>query len=814
MLSNVPEELRVNMPWMCCNIVQEPISLKPTKVPINPHTGKIASVTDPNSWGPFYLCESLRQYVSCISIVLYANCGYTCIDLDHSDDPVVQERTQNIIKVINSYTERSHSGKGYHIWVKGTVPAGRRRSNVEVYSESRHMVTTGDVYLNVPIRECQDLLMQLWEELGEEKTIIGTGIDKPQTCSDYDILAIASTAANGPHFIDWFEGRWGDYYPSQSECDFALINCISYYTQNRAQIARIFRSSVLGQRQKAKRQKYVDYMINRSFDNILPDIDFDTLRNNLEQQLAAKRQAVIPPETHQEPPQSVNEPQLMQVPAVTEISPDSAVHAASDISEYSNIQIPECVEYPAPEPVYHEKPKKKSKKHDEPKSKYSVPPGLMGEIAMFVFNSAPRPVPEIAIAAAMGLMSGVCGRSYNISGTGLNTYTFLLAKTGRGKESMRKGINKLLHEACKTVPAASMFMGPAKIASPEALVKYIAKSSNCFISVLGEFADTLKRMSNDSYNPQQQGVRIAMLDLYNQSGKDDVLGSLIYSDKDKNTEVTKAPAFSIIGEATPEKFYKYLTKDMIEEGLLPRCTIIEYLGDRVPANKQHATVMPTTQLVDKFSMLCAYALQLNNGNNVVQVGIDKEAQVIIDDFDTYCDKQVNSSDSAIGELWTRAHMKVLKLAGLLAVGVHYTNPVVNLECAEWAVKMIYDDVVNLIAKFDTGDIGASSVQNDQIVDIRKAFHKYLTSDWAELEKANGASLATHSIKVVPHSYVSSYCRQRSSFKNDRLGPIPALRTCLQSLLDSDEIRELTPMDKKTKGYSGNARLFMISGMKI
>jgi hypothetical protein len=57
------------------------------------------------------------------------------------------------------------------------------------------------------------------------------------------------------------------------------------------QIARIFRASKLGKRDKAKRQDYVNGMINRSFDRMLPPIDFDGMKNALEDKLAKDNSA-------------------------------------------------------------------------------------------------------------------------------------------------------------------------------------------------------------------------------------------------------------------------------------------------------------------------------------------------------------------------------------------------------------------------------------------------------------------------------------------------------------------------------------------
>ena len=58
------------------------------------------------------------------------------------------------------------------------------------------------------------------------------------------------------------------------------------------------------------------------------------------------------------------------------------------------------------------------------------PPGLMGDIARFIYDAAPRPVAEVALTGAIGLMAGICGRAFNISTTGLNLYCLMLAHTG------------------------------------------------------------------------------------------------------------------------------------------------------------------------------------------------------------------------------------------------------------------------------------------------------------------------------------------------------------------------------------------------
>ena len=130
---------------------------------------------------------------------------------------------------------------------------------------------------------------------------------------------------------------------------------------------------------------------------------------------------------------------------------------------------------------------------------FSYPPGLIGEIARYAYAAAIRPVHEIALAGAIATLAGIVGRQYNISSTGLNLYILLLARTGTGKESIASAIDRLFAEVHKTVPAAETFLGPSRFASGQALNKRFQKQP-CFVSILGEFGDTMKRLSGPRAN--------------------------------------------------------------------------------------------------------------------------------------------------------------------------------------------------------------------------------------------------------------------------------------------------------------------------
>ena len=251
----IPEELRLLPNW-CLWKYEWPNGKdkKPTKVPYQIN-GYKCDVTNPNNWISFneaFACLQSSNYDGLGFI--FTNSGYTGIDLDDTcGDAVAYERQINIFSEFNSYSERSPSGKGLHIIVKGSVPQGRRRSFVEIYSTGRYFTMTGDVYNNRPIVDNQLLLQSLYEQMAAQPKISAYTGNEPETQNDDEIIKQAESASNGDKFKSLYSGDWQSYYSSQSEADFAIIDIIAFYTQNRNQIARIFRKCALGARDKAKR---------------------------------------------------------------------------------------------------------------------------------------------------------------------------------------------------------------------------------------------------------------------------------------------------------------------------------------------------------------------------------------------------------------------------------------------------------------------------------------------------------------------------------------------------------------------------------
>jgi len=759
---NIPLELQQLNQW--CTWSYEDIgSAKPTKVPN-------ASVTDPSTWQSFKDVVNTFAHGKCdgIGFIFSDNDPYAGIDLDDTKgDWLAVERQQKIFKEFDSYSEKSPGGQGLHIIIKGSIPVGRKRSHIEIYSSKRYFTFTGDVYHNKPIEERQQLLSMLYEQMGASipQTIMFTG-DKEERHKDQQIIEQASLASNGEKFKAYLKGEWQSLHPSQSEADFAFIDIVAFYSRNKKQIARIFRSSPLGQREKAKRDDYVEYMIHRSFDKMLPPIDIEGFGIKVEQALRKDGDAPA------------------KYKSTTDISPQH--ETVSSVGGTKTIDLP---------------------------------PGLLGEIAQFIYAASPRPVPEIALAGAIGLMAGICGRAYNVSDTGLNQYILLLARTGRGKEIISGGIHKLINAIRQQVPTAAEFIGPDEIASGPALYKYLS-TTPCFVSVLSEFGLRLSQMADADGASPSTTLRKMYLQLYAKSGFDNVANASIYSDKDKNIQPIQSPAFSIIGESTPHTFYNNLTEEMILEGLLPRFLLIEYEGDRVARNKNHASAQPSFSLVEKLVAIAANAKTVMNNTprKVIKCEFTKSAEALADEFDLKCDKIINnkSNQEAIVELWNRAHLKVLKLAAIVAIGVNMWQPVIEEAHVQWAINLVENDINTLSKRFDTGDIGSNTTEIKQIELLIKIVKNYIMSDFETIEKYLGKdekAKMLHQHKVIPYVFLSRKLLTYAPFKNDKRGPTEALKRCLKIMCDRDSFRELSKHDMSNR-FGSTSIAFVVSDPNI
>ncbi len=726
----IPVELQMLDQWVLVGANKEPI---------DPVTGNLASVTNPATWGS-YSVATKNSRNGLVGFVLTERDPYCLIDIDDKESnpatPEQRERQAKVLTAFDSYTERSVSGTGYHIIIKGSIPRGIDQDHIGVYSKERYMIMTGRVVREKPINDYHDLVNRLYSEATQTSNRAEL-VDGVATLSDAELVEKAGNAVNGEKFNSLCSGYFSEY-PSQSEADFALLSIIAFYTEDNEQVRRIFRMTALGKRDKAKRDRYLNDALSK---------------------IRAKQQAI----------------------------PTADLSGLIAKAKEASLEI---AEEPAPDIESAEVP-------------FDLPPGLIGDLTTYFYQSAVRPVPEVALAAAIGIIAGVAGRSYNISGTGLNQYIILLARTGAGKEGALSGIESLLYATRMQVPMIEQFLGPAAFASGQALVK-VLNERPCFVSVLGEFGLTLQQLSDSRANSASIMLRKVLLDLYAKSGWNRMLRSSVYSDTDKNTKVIQAPNVTILGESTPETFFDGLEASHVSEGLIPRFSVIEYKGPRPPRNR-HAGFAPPPDLIKRFIDLVVVSQSTSSNNTCGQVIMDEEATDLMDAFDELADRTMNASHFEVAmQLWNRAHLKALKMAGLIAVGCNTHTPVVTGPIAQWAIDYVKRDINTMMTRFSTGDIGRGD--SKQFNDMKRIIKNFFVTAPKTMQPAE---VNMRDDGLITYRHILRCGAPISSFKNDRAGATQAIKKTLQALVDGGELVQVPAMTVNTKyKFSGVAYIMV------
>jgi Protein of unknown function (DUF3987) len=430
------------------------------------------------------------------------------------------------------------------------------------------------------------------------------------------------------------------------------------------------------------------------------------------------------------------------------------------------------------------------------------PPGVAGQVARLIHSAAMRPVPEVAIVAALGLLAGVCGKRWVIPKSGLNLYLVLLAKSGIGKEAMHEGISMFIHGVQAKQPDVHQYFDFSEYASGQALTK-AAAGRTCFVQISSEFGRRLKRMSEAS-DKALQDLRTTMTKLYSKSGPQAMVGGIVYSDKEKNVSTINGIAYSMIGDSTPGTFREALTEDMMEDGFMSRLTVVEYEGDRPAENP-----CPLRELPDGwagwFAALVAQALVLDRNDIYQEIARDQIAGQMLDAFNCECDSSINSAgdDNSRRQMWNRAHLKALRISALLAVADNFQRPCITTMHAEWAIELVRRDIAVFTNRLQSGDIGSDDkARETKVLAILK---NYLI----EAPKPSyNVKEALRQNRIIQRKYLTVRTSSLPAFKSHKLGSTGALEQVLRSLGSNGYITKCAGAEM-VKSYNEHGECYLV-----
>lgn len=160
-LKNIPIEIQNLNQWVCTK--------GDSKIPMNATRPFPASSVAQNTWSSFEtainaVADGIYDYLGFV----FNDNGIVGIDIDdgYNEDGFLSEIAVDIIGRCKSYTEKSKSGRGFHILLKGDLPFKGKNNlkGVEIYKAARFFIMTGETMLYDNIVENQEVIDYIVEK--------------------------------------------------------------------------------------------------------------------------------------------------------------------------------------------------------------------------------------------------------------------------------------------------------------------------------------------------------------------------------------------------------------------------------------------------------------------------------------------------------------------------------------------------------------------------------------------------------------------------------------------------------------------------
>jgi hypothetical protein len=261
----IPDDLTVLHQWVNWRYEGRPVAhgIEWTKPPYIAGTTSKASSTNPDTWRPFEDVVAAYEHRDCDGVGFALTPPFVGVDLDDVVDPAtgaIHPEATRIIGELNSYTERSPSGRGLRIVTRGSLPSGWRNIRtwavpIEMYDGGRYLTVTGAHLDGTPttVEERTAQLAGLHARVANS-TVKGTATTKgsghvvavQNTPTDEVVLTRMFAASNGARIRALWAGDRRAHGDDHSVADLALCSHLAYWTGNdRGAVDRLFRQSGL-----------------------------------------------------------------------------------------------------------------------------------------------------------------------------------------------------------------------------------------------------------------------------------------------------------------------------------------------------------------------------------------------------------------------------------------------------------------------------------------------------------------------------------------------------------------------------------------
>lgn len=333
------------------------------------------------------------------------------------------------------------------------------------------------------------------------------------------------------------------------------------------------------------------------------------------------------------------------------------------------------------------------------------PPGAAGVLCDDAYNMQIYQYKEVALVSGLGTIAGICGRKFNIKGSGLNIYMTLIMGTGKGKDAIGTFINSSMTSAFELITKEPntgripSFIGASKFTGGKAVAKDLMLQRS-MICVFDEAGLLLKSGSGDP-----SGLTRMLLKAYSSSGKGRILNKESYSQNDDSVPAVREPSLSIISEATPETLLDvYSDTSALENGNLPRQSLFRIKNNK-PYENEHRQVGISEESKKALSVVMDLCSTIQAVDINVKI-IDIDYSDLEDDIKehsrrcTDIENKFSEENKLKSIMASRMHLKAIKFASNVCAYNHPEDK--KLREDEWEfgkalAKYEYDGVEGFFA---------------------------------------------------------------------------------------------------------------------
>jgi Bifunctional DNA primase/polymerase, N-terminal. len=315
-------------------------------------------------------------------------------------------------------------------------------------------------------------------------------------------------------------------------------------------------------------------------------------------------------------------------------------------------------------------------------------PGFVHDVTQFTLSAAPHPNPQLATLGAIACQSFLASRKVrSVSTARPSVYLLALAKSGTGKDFPRLVNQHILTRIGKEAHIVDTCASGEGLEDRIIVKQVLLMQTDEFNFMISDFAKGL--------DSRFRSLESLILRLYS-AARGSLTGRL-KAGKEQTSLTVHQPALVIFGTATPQRFQRALTFDMIEGGLASRCIVVETDDRRRGQKSREVDEMPDDILgvatwwanLEPVDPLTGKKANLNSVYpNLLVIPLTEEADGVMADLESHADDMIDKfsreGDHIAATLWTRVHEAAGRLAVIYACSKSHLDPIIDRDTARWA----------------------------------------------------------------------------------------------------------------------------------